>query len=59
MTFPLFGNSKVEEVGSLMRRAIENQEEGKIKNANMRKIIDERYNWDKCTDLIEKYIEEL
>jgi glycosyltransferase involved in cell wall biosynthesis len=55
--FPRFGDSKAEEVGSLMRRVLDKPEEAKIKNENMKKLIAEKYNWDKCTDLVEKYIE--
>ena len=58
MRFPGFGDSKVEEVASLMRRAMENPEEAQLKNENMRKLIKEKYNWEKCTDLLETYLDE-
>lgn len=46
--FPRYGDPKIDEIGSLMRKVMENPEESKKKNEEMRKVIEERYLWKKC-----------
>ncbi len=57
MRFPRLGDSKIDEIGNLMEKSINNTEESAIKNKNMRKTIADKYTWPKCTDLIEQYID--
>lgn len=54
--FPKYGNSIIEEVGSLMRKAMENPEESKRKNESMRQVILDRYQWSTCSEQFEEKI---
>lgn len=57
--FPRFGEKTVEQVMSLMREVKENPDKSKLKNENLKQVIEEKYSWDKCTDKLEKYLSEL
>lgn len=52
--FPRFGQASVEQVRKQMRRVKENYEEAQRKNEDLKKVVDQKFSWDKCTDLVEE-----
>jgi len=52
--FPRFGDKTVGRVSALMRHVMENPEEAKGRNKAMNNVIDQKYTWDKVTDLVEE-----
>jgi len=59
MRFPLFGDKTIEEVRFLMRKVKENPGIAIGKNKLLQKTIEERYGYNKCLDLVEKYLSKL
>jgi len=57
--FPKFGEKTVEQVSALMRHVMNNPEEAKKKNKAFNDLIDEKYTWDKITNLIEERLNEV
>jgi glycosyltransferase involved in cell wall biosynthesis len=57
--FPKFGDTVIENVGYLMRHIKNNYEEAKQKNIKLQELINERYNWNRCLNLLEEYLREI
>lgn len=57
--FPKFGDLTSDEVQSLMRDVKENYESAKIKNENLKKLIQEKYTLEKCVDKMESILEKI
>ena len=54
--FPKFGDSSVDQVRSLMRDVKENPEKAAKKNSILQNVIQEKYSWDKCVDVVEDHL---
>lgn len=54
--FPKFGDEKISQIQAIMRWVKDHPEIAAKKNKNMRKTIDGKYNWGKCVDTVERYL---
>lgn len=54
--FPRYGEKSIKEVGSLMRKSMDNPEDSREKNKKMIEVIKERYTWSYCSKSFENSI---